>query len=642
MTQNSSLTAVAWDSFLKLEESDKNIKKISVPSLPLCGIVFTSTFFSYNYFFPSISVVISGILFLLLTLLSLFICTTRYLNYFKSANGFNYSRISVIIFTSITLPAIIFIQIYYTYGLSPHPSSITNISAVVKNIENKKTFTEITAEGFINPEHSPEKIILYYNGKLLINKNDEIFIHKTIQYKKNSNVYTSYNSHKLRGINYTSSISDDDITIISKAEPGTREILKYNLNNCIDNLYNKDTAGMIKALFTGNRNSVSKEATIKFRNAGVLHLLAASGLHVGIAAALPLFLLMFNFRKKNVLFFSLLSVLSYLYLTDMPISLVRASLMFFLFAVQVFLHRRPSAFNTLMLSGSIIVLSAPWEIFNIGFQLSFGATLGIILFYEPYRRSLKHFHSYLRKSMAITLAAQVFTVPMIAFHLNQINTISILSNLILIPLTTVFMYLSFASLVLSELFHSTHLIFSIIPEYAYLALVKSAGFFADFNFNYFIKDNIIPVMILMSLSLIPVIHLKATLRIKALPVFASIILCTIYLEGPAEKNADETVLSAGLSSITVKKKCLPELTLDIHNLNDIDILFNQFKSTTTDIKVIILKNSSYPNLIACKRICNDFIIDECSFSVLPEITVTLKNLICTLETDKTKIIFPAD
>lgn len=634
--------AAAWDSFLKLEESDKNIKKISVPSLPLCCIVFTSTFFSYNYFFPSISVVISGILFLLLTLFSLFFCIKKYSNYFKSSTGFHFSRISVIILTFTTFPVIIFIQIYYTCGLSPHPSSFTNITAIINNIENKKNLAEITVESVINPEYSPEKIILYYNGKQLLNKNDEIFIHKTIQYKNNTDVYTSYNSYKLRGINYLTSISDEDITIIRKSEPGTREILKYNLDKSIDNLCNKDTAGMIKALFTGNRNSVSKDATIKFRNAGVLHLLSASGLHVGIAAGLPLFLLLFNFRKKTVLYLSLLSVLCYLYLTDMPISLIRASLMFFLFAIQVYLHRRPSAFNTLMLSGSLIVLSAPWEIFNIGFQLSFGATLGIILFYEPYRRSLKHFHSYLRKSMAMTLAAQVFTVPMIAFQLNQINTISILSNLILIPLTTVFMHLSFISLVLSKIFHSTNLILSILPEYAYQTLLKSAGFFADFNFNYFINDNIIPVMILMSISLIPVFHLKATLKLKALPVFVSIILCTIYLKGSAEKNAYETVLSCGFSSITITKKQTPELTLDIYNLDDFDILFNQFKSSTPDIKKIILKNSSYPNLVACKRISNDFIIDECCFSVLPEISFILKNLICIFESDKTKIIFPAD
>ena len=246
---------------------------------------------------------------------------------------------------------------------------------------------------------------------------------------------------------------------------------------------------MIKALFIGNRSSISKEVTIKFRDAGALHLLAASGLHVGIVAGLPFFLLLFNFRKKTVLFFSLLSVFLYLYITDMPISLVRASLMFFLFVIQVFLHRRPGAFNTLMLTGSIIVLIAPWEIFNIGFQLSFCATLGIILFYESYKKSLKKLPTYVRKSMAVSLAAQVFTVPLIIVHLHQINTMSLFSNIALIPITTIFMYISFGSLLLSIIIPPSGFILTSITYYGYYILVETAGFFASFNFNFFLHRS---------------------------------------------------------------------------------------------------------------------------------------------------------
>jgi len=628
--------------FLKLEGYKKIIEKISVPSLPLCGVVFTSTIFSYNIFFPSKSALISGITLLILTIIFFSLCINRYLHLLHNSRGLYSFRIISLIIITFLVPSAIYTHIYYICKSEHLPSSLVNFSAIVKNIEQKRNSIEITVES-IKSSNCPElKVILYHNGEMTLNKGDEIFIHKTIKLKDYRNTENYNNSFKLTGINYITSITDNDITVIRNAKPGNRVLLKKKLDTKIDSLFQKETAGMIKALFIGNRNSVSKEATIKFRDAGALHLLAASGLHVGIAAGLPLFLLLFNFRKKTVLFYSLLTVILYLYITEMPISLIRASLMFFLFVIQVFLHRRPAAFNTLMLTGSIIVLIAPWEIFNIGFQLSFSATLGIILFYKPYKISLRQLPSYIRKSMAVSLAAQVFTIPLIIIHLNQINTISLFSNIVLIPVTTVFMYTSLSAMMLSAVISSSSIILSSITGLVYNVLVNAAGIFADFNFNFFLNHNITPVMLIMSLALIPVLPFSLTRKLKAVPVYTALILCTFLLKGYAENEAEEIIFSSGNSSIILHKKDMTQLTLDINDLNDIDILLNEFKKTGAKINLLTVKNGSFPNQIACKKISNDFIIDECSFSVLPDISSNFKILISSLETDNVKISFPED
>ena len=641
MTVNSHLTAVVWGLFLKLEEFKLILNKITVPSLPVCGTIFTSTILIYNKFFPSKTVLTAGIIFLMLTIVFIILCINRYLHFFNRKNNLYYIRITCLVVIFVSIPPIIYTNINYLCKYKNQPSVIVNFSAIVKNIAEKKNTTELTAEVSDSNEYPEIKIILYYNGRISLNKGDEIFIHKPIKFKQYKDTEENYNSFKLKGINYISSITDNDITAIREAEPGHREILKKKLIKKIDSLFQKDTANIIKAFFLGNRSSVSKDVTIQFRDAGALHLLAASGLHVGIAAGLPLFLLLLNFRKKTLLFLSLLSVFLYLYITDMPISLVRASLMFFLFAAQVFIHRKPAPFNTLMLTGSIIVLIAPWEIFNIGFQLSFSATLGIILFYKVYKKSFIKLPSYIRNSLAVSLSAQIFTLPLILIHLNQINTISLFSNIVLIPVTSIFMYTAFSTLLLSAIIPSSGFILSEITRHVYHALIASAGFFAGFDCNFFL-NNITPVILLLSLSLIPVLPIKLTRKLRAAPVYTAFILCTFLLKGHAEIRAEEIIFSSGNSNIILHKKEMTELILDIKDLNDIDLLINEFKKTGTKVNVLIINNGSFPNQIACKKICSEFIIDECSFYVLPDISSNLKNLISSLETDNIKISFHVD
>lgn len=546
------------------------------------------------------------------------------------------------ILAALALPVLIYFHISHITFSEALPSSIANFTVTVTGIEQKGNGAEILAETDISSGSAPLKIALLHNGKISINRGDRIFIHKTINKKELKAGGDKFNQYKLQGIYYTSYIIDNDITVISKNMPGVRDGLKNRFNENIDRLFRKDAAAMIKALFTGNRSSVARDVTIHFRDAGVLHILSASGLNVGIAAGLPFFLLLFNFRKRTVLFFSLFTVMIYLYITDMPISLVRAAVMFFIFAVHSFLYRKTNTFNALMITGGLIILILPWEIFSIGFQLSFGATLGIILFYGSYKKSLGKFPSYLKKSMALSLSAQVFTVPLIIYHLHQLNTISILSNIVIIPVATALMYISFTALALSAVINSASGMASIITLYGYKALVKSVEFFSDFNFNFFLNDNYPVVLVFIGLSLIPLIPARTTAKMKAFPVILALVLCTVYLKVPAESNPVEVTIVSGTSSALLDNRAIPELSLDIHDSGDAEIILNKIRTMNIEIKIVKLQNGSIPNLLACKRVCTDFLIDECRFSVLPDFSSIFKNLICSLEADNISVTFTAD
>jgi hypothetical protein len=204
------------------------------------------------------------------------------------------------------------------------------------------------------------------------------------------------------------------------------------------------------------------------------------------------------------------------------------------------------------------------------------------------------------------------------------------------------MYISFSSLIISSFIPWCNSILSVINDLVYYIIIKSAGFFADFNFNFFLDDNTNIIMFFMSLSLLPLFPNKTIKKLKAAPVFAAFILSTFYFKENTNSEAEELLFSAGNSTLIYQKKETHQLILDIHSLNDADILINELKKKNSGINVIVLKNNSYPNQVACKRICNDFIIDECRFSLFPEFSNYLKVLIYTLENDNIKITFSAD
>lgn len=533
---------------------------------------------------------------------------------------------------------IIFINISHKADSRHLPSSIVNFTATVKSIEYKKNLSEITAIADISIDSSAFEITLFYYGNLTLFPGDKFFIHKNIQKRAISGENENTTHYHLQGIHFLSSINDDDITIISRNKPGIREKIKSVINTSIEKNFNKDAAAMIKAFFTGNKNSVSKNVILSFRNSGTLHILSASGLHVGIAAGLPLFLLILNFRRKTILVLSLITVMIYLYITDMPISLIRSAVMFTFFTFQVFLYRKTNAVNTLMLTGILILLFAPYEIFNIGFQLSFGATFGIIVFYDLYKSSMSLFPSFLKKSMAITASAQVFTIPLILYHLHQINTISIISNIIIVPLATIFMYISFSSLILAELIPVLSAWTGYITLTFYKILTATSDLFAGFNLNFFIEENSTVILLLFMISLVQLLPVKIITVLKGSPLFLSLILCTLYLKKPGESSTHDIILSSGVSSIYLNKN-FSEVTLDIKETEDSEILIRKFLNLNCKINTIIVKNGSTPNLLACRKLTYDFLIDECRFSVVPDLSSIFKNLINSLEAENIKISF---
>ncbi len=259
-------------------------------------------------------------------------------------------------------------------------------------------------------------------------------------------------------------ISLDNISTIDRCRIFFMSVRHEILKQISVNIKEQDDYAILAAMTLGDKTAVSREQKEAYAIAGTSHLLALSGLHLGIIYMLLAWL----FRKhRRQLFSQLLTVVStwaFVLLVGMPSSVVRAATMISIYAFVSLLGRSKTPINTLALTAIIMLGCNPYALFDVGFQLSFAAVLAILLF-VPIFDALVSCPSYLSsiKSLtAVTVAAQIGTAPLVAFHFGRFSPWFLLSNYVSIPLVTVILYLMLL-LLLTGFWPVLQAAFSIVP-----------------------------------------------------------------------------------------------------------------------------------------------------------------------------------
>ncbi|WKY49129.1 DNA internalization-related competence protein ComEC/Rec2 [Eubacteriaceae bacterium ES3] len=231
-------------------------------------------------------------------------------------------------------------------------------------------------------------------------------------------------------------------------------IFRKALETRINAYFNPSVAELLKGILLGDK-SIDETIKTSFQNIGISHILAVSGLHIGFLALLVTGVLKILKIREN-LWFVILSpfLLVYCILTGFSASVIRASLMLMILLIGKGLFIEKDLLNNLYLSGIIILLIWPAQLFQAGFQLSMSAVLGIILFNEPLNYQAKRFSNKIRlrekpinspilESFILSISVFIITVPIIIAHFGTFNGISFLANLIIIPLVGLFVICGF-------------------------------------------------------------------------------------------------------------------------------------------------------------------------------------------------------
>lgn len=209
----------------------------------------------------------------------------------------------------------------------------------------------------------------------------------------------------------------------------------------IDSLIQDSNANQIaKAILLGQKKNLDEEVSEAYVTAGAMHVLAVSGLHVGIVYGF-FFLFVKPYRlkvKKRILYLSsiILLIWGYAMLTGMSPSVMRAATMFSLMGLAQMKSRNPSIFNAIALSALILLMYDPFLIYAVGFQLSYLALIGILVIqpllvklWSPTNRIL----DYIWQITTVSFAAQLATFPISAYYFHVFPTYFAIANLVAIP-----------------------------------------------------------------------------------------------------------------------------------------------------------------------------------------------------------------
>lgn len=201
-------------------------------------------------------------------------------------------------------------------------------------------------------------------------------------------------------------------------------------------------AGVAEAMTLGWRGDLEPSLQTQFRQAGILHLLCVSGLHVGLLAVMSgwLFFWLGEERRGRILRGSLqlLALWGFVMLTGLAPATVRAALMFSLFIISHMMGRRTDSLNLLALAAIVMLMSDPLLLFDIGWQLSFSAVAGILLA----RPAIRVFRNPFWEILIVSLAATLATLPVTISTFHTFQPYFLIANIIIVPLAALILGLS--------------------------------------------------------------------------------------------------------------------------------------------------------------------------------------------------------
>lgn len=207
------------------------------------------------------------------------------------------------------------------------------------------------------------------------------------------------------------------------------------------------------ALLTGETIGTDYLSFANFRAAGISHIFAVSGLHIGFIAALAsLIMRLLGVRRLKNAVAVLVVTLLYSGVCGFPVSAIRATIICFVYGAARSLGRKPDPLNAVFLSMTIVLTLFPNSLFSLGFLLSFAAVVGIATLKSGLRSALGFMNAKVSEAFAVTISAFLFTAPIIACISGSVSLVTILSNFLFLPLASAVYYVLIACAVVTAAF----------------------------------------------------------------------------------------------------------------------------------------------------------------------------------------------
>jgi len=417
------------------------------------------------------------------------------------------------------------------------------IEGIVSSYYYKKNYYQITIkDAAVNGEKVKSKITLYVNLTEPISEDislgDKITTTGDINFKPLVTDKININKYVNNSV-YSTNIVASEINL-TNLKPNVIYFLQERLRDTLNKGLTNENSDIAYGVLVGDKTELDQSVTDTFSYAGISHILAVSGLHVGFLVAIITFLLnLFRIGRRKRFFITSIILIFYSIFCNMTPSILRASFMSIILLLAGVLGEEYDGLNSLGFSGILILLLFPQELFSIGFQLSFMCVFMIITLADKLTRILKSWKipesiaSAISISFCVTLGSSII----LANTLYRVSIISIVTNIIVIPLFSITYPLLFLLALIGMIIPAfSGLLF--LPQILLHLIKLIANLFAGINFAHFRVFNLgYVLMFLFAILSIVVKFFMASKTIK-LPVciILSVACVVITIGGIQPKN----------------------------------------------------------------------------------------------------------
>ena len=329
-------------------------------------------------------------------------------------------------------------------------------------------------------------------------------------------------------------IGEEKLNFLISFSLSARNKIKKIIEQTLQKPYNYLLTGMI----LGEKSFISPEVKEVFTEAGIMHILAISGLHVGIiATALFIFLNILRFPKKLKLIILILILIIYASITGYQPSVLRATIMFILLIGGKLINRNRNLYLSLFFAAFLILLLNPLILYDAGFLLSFMVTFFLIYLSPILQEQFSKVLVWIKDPLSISIAAWVGIFPLSAYFFNKVSIISIVTNIFVVPLTGIAIILGFITFFIGLLSiplagiiaHINYFVLKMITSIAKLLSL------IPFSFIYIAQPAILVIFLyyIMIFLAIEIFYKKVfppKMKIKATILILSVVLAVIIVQ----------------------------------------------------------------------------------------------------------------
>lgn len=311
---------------------------------------------------------------------------------------------------------------------------------------------------------------------------------------------------KAKGIEYTMSFAEVEVTGSGYGNQMIATLLagKQVFMNALDQVITEPAGSLADGLLLGLNQGLGEQLEEDFRRSGIIHIVVLSGYNIMLVVTFTLFILSFFMRQKLKLLFGLGAIVSFALIVGLSATVVRASLMAALLLIAQTFGRSYDVWRALLVAGLVMIVINPYLLlFDIGFQLSFMATVGLLAAL-PWMQGGEQPEviTSIRGYIVATIATQIAVLPLLIYHIGQVSLVAVMVNVLVLPAVAPAMLGSFLAGLANFFVPTLGLFVGYLTEWLLYYIIAVASWFSALPFATMEFTTVSPWLILVMYSAI--------------------------------------------------------------------------------------------------------------------------------------------